>query len=49
MPPEWMWHLTDELNFHFEEVSRKRKEKYGGGDTEDVPDMWENDLSPRRR
>lgn len=35
MPPSWMWHLDDELEAHFDEVERKRKEKFGGGSSDD--------------
>lgn len=47
MPPEWMWHLEDELVDWFEEVDRKRKEKYGG-DSEGSDDMTRNEFAEGR-
>lgn len=51
MPPEWMWPFSDELDEWFEEVDRRRKEKYGSrddsGDTE-TP-MMRNELAEGRR
>lgn len=50
MPPAWMWHLDDELELWFEEVDRKREEKYGGASEErdEVP-MMRNEMARGRR
>lgn len=53
MPPEWMWHLDSELSSWFDEVKRKRDDRYGGGDRDDdrpttVP-LMENELAKGRR
>lgn len=38
MPPQWMWPFDEELSHWFEEVDRKRKKKYGGGDESEAED-----------
>lgn len=51
MPPQWMWAHDDELNFHFDEVERRRKDRFGGGSSsmaEEAP-MMENALARGRR
>lgn len=51
MPPEWMWHLDHELEPWFDEVERKREERYGARDDdrdERVP-MMDNELARGRR
>lgn len=48
MPPKWMWHLEDELEFWFEDVDMKRKAKNGGDDSGDEwSPMMANELSHR--
>lgn len=39
MPPEWMWPFDEELEGWFDEVERKRNERYGGsgGDGDVTP------------
>lgn len=51
MPPEWMWPFDEELDIWFEEVDRKRKEKYGGGETSDISSegMLTNEYARDRR
>ena len=41
LPPEWMWHLPEELETHFAEVKRRRDEKSSGDSSGDetVPMM----------
>lgn len=52
VPPSWMWALEDELETWFEEVSRKRKERFGGSarDDEEIdgPSM-QNEFAQDRR
>jgi hypothetical protein len=43
MPPEYMWHLDEELVEWFDEVAAQREEKFGGGADETVP-MMENEI-----
>lgn len=47
MPPEWMWPFDDDLEVWFEDVDRKRKEKYGG-DSEPSESMLENEFARGR-
>lgn len=49
MPPAWMWPFEDELELWFEEVERRRSEKYGTSRSEDesVP-MMQNELAKSR-
>jgi hypothetical protein len=52
MPPEWMWPLDHELVGWFDEVQRKRDERYGNhdGDSDDtVVPMMNNQLAAARR
>lgn len=49
MPPEWMWPFDDELEAWFEEVQRKRDEKYGGDSSASSEPMMSNDLAEGRR
>lgn len=51
MPPEWMWHLTDELEEWFAEVERRRRDRYGLDKDEDrdAPEMLANELARGRR
>lgn len=52
MPPEWMWPFDEELELWFEEVERKREEKYGGeGDSSDASSeaMLSNEYARDRR
>lgn len=50
MPPRWMWPFEDELEIWFEEVERKREERYGGkGGSDDSVPMMSNELSKGRR
>lgn len=37
MPPVWMWHLTDELEDHFEMVKDRRKSGISSRDDDDQP------------
>lgn len=48
MPPQWMWVVDEELEEWFEEVDRKRKERFGTPDSSDesVP-MTKNEMSRR--
>lgn len=51
IPPEWMWPLDYELEQWFENVKRKREDKYGRSDDDDrdeVP-MMSNQLAARKR
>lgn len=49
MPPSWMWPLEWELEEWFEDVERRRKEKYGtDGGTDDVR-MDKNEYAARFR
>lgn len=46
MPPNWMLPFEDQLKIHFEEVDRRREEKYGTGSGDvESSDMMSNDLS----
>jgi hypothetical protein len=47
MPPEWMWHLNDELEEHFEQVKERRRT---GQDTDADADstMIRNDYARGR-
>jgi hypothetical protein len=52
MPPEWMWPLDHELVLWFDEVKRKRDEKYGRHDDDDDRDevpMMSNALAAEKR
>ena len=49
MPPEWMWPLVDELDDHFAAVMARRKERYGGNDSDDAPEMAQNELTKGMR
>lgn len=51
MPPEWMWPFDAELELWFEEVERKREEKYGGGESAGASSegMLANEYSRERR
>lgn len=52
MPPQWMWPFGEELEAWFEEVERKRKERFGGDsdtDSDDSQPMLQNELSKGRR
>lgn len=56
LPPEWMWHLEHELEAWFEEVDRKRKERFGSRDDDDDGDepkqvvpLMQNELTKGRR
>lgn len=48
VPPPWMWPFEDELELWFEEVDRKRKERFGG-DSEPEGEMMENEYARGRR
>ncbi len=50
MPPQWLWVVEDELETWFEDVDRKRKEKYGSPaeDTEES-EMMSNTLARGKR
>lgn len=53
IPPEWMWPLDHELVLWFDEVKRKRDEKFGRPDDDDddrtdVP-MMSNSLADAKR
>lgn len=53
-PPVWMWPFEDELEVWFEEVDRKRKDKWGGGASNDDDDeaggsMMANDFARGRK
>jgi hypothetical protein len=37
VPPVHIWHLPDELDYHFEQVKQERKERYGGSSSDDSP------------
>lgn len=47
MPPQWMWHLDEEVGPFLEEVFRDRRESMGGNGNE-TADMMSNDLSKGR-
>lgn len=50
IPPRWMWAHDDELKYHWEKVEAKRKEKYGGNDSDqdlDSPDRMRNEYAER--
>lgn len=53
VPPEWMWTLDHELELWFEEVERKREEKFGrgsSGDDDELPgEMMRNELADEIR
>lgn len=53
IPPEWMWPFSEELEVHFEEVDRKRKEKYGLDDDDKAGNgdmgMLDNEFARGRR
>lgn len=50
MPPEWMWHVDDEVGPFLEEVFRVRREKMGGDSGgREVADMMSNELAEGRR
>lgn len=51
MPPSWMWPFDEELEFWFEEVEAKRKEKFGGSDSsgDEWSPMMGNDLAAERK
>lgn len=52
VPPEWMWALDHELIGWFDEVKRKRDEKYGRSNDDDDRDeapMMTNELAAARR
>lgn len=46
MPPNWMLPFEDELQIWFEEVERRREERYGGGES---VDLEQNELTERFR
>lgn len=51
-PPDWMWHLDWELEGWFEEVQRKRDEKYGRDRDDDddvIVPMMNNELAAKKR
>ena len=37
LPPEWMWHLTEELEDHFEMVKERRKSGASSRDDDERP------------
>lgn len=47
LPPPWMWPFDDELALWFEEVERKREEKFGGSPDEESS-MERNELAEGR-
>lgn len=49
LPPAWMWPFDEELRLWFEEVERKREEKFGTGESGDESDMQTNELAAGRR
>lgn len=49
MPPDWMLPHDEELELHFAEVDRLRKEKYGVDDSDESSEMMSNSLSERFR
>jgi hypothetical protein len=51
MPPEWMWPFDEELESWFEDVERKRKERYGnrGDDADSSGPMTENEYAKGMR
>lgn len=48
MPPVHIWHIPDELEFHFERVKEDRKERFGGSGSSDR-DMDRNEYARGRR
>lgn len=49
-PPEWMWTLDHELEAWFDEVDRKRKERFGiEDDDREAPQMMQNEFAKNRR
>lgn len=48
VPPVHIWHLQEELDYHFEQVKEARKERYGGSSSDDSPkvrgstDAWDD-------
>lgn len=44
-----MWTVDHELTEWFDEVERKRDEKYGTGDSRESTPMMQNELSAGRR
>lgn len=49
LPPEWMWHLPDELEEWFEVIEARRKDGSDRDDLDDAPDMVQNELARGRR
>lgn len=49
IPPQWMWHLDDEVGPFLEEVFRARREKYGTDEGREEAEMMSNDLAKGRR
>lgn len=52
IPPRWMWTVDHDLDIWFEEVERKREEKFGtGGSSDDEPagPMMRNELADEIR
>jgi hypothetical protein len=47
MPPNWMLPFDSELELWFEEVDRRREDRYGGG-AEESGSMMENELTKGR-
>ncbi len=48
MPPSWMWCHEDELTEWFDEVTRKRDEKYGKTSTDETVPMTTNEFAQGR-
>lgn len=44
MPPRWMWSFNDELERWFDEVTRKRENKYSSNSDDDSGDMMRNEI-----
>lgn len=38
LPPEWMWHLDEELIEHFQRINEEREERYGTPSSRDDSD-----------
>jgi hypothetical protein len=49
MPPEWMWPFDDPLEEWFEEVDRRRKDRFGTPEDEEPSDMMSNEYAAGRR
>jgi hypothetical protein len=50
LPPEWMWPYDDDLELWFEEVDRRRREKFGGSDADASSEgMLANEYARDRR